>query len=174
MTQNIENTYPDWLVSIEIAKKLKEIGFDDPCLITNHDYAHDDDTETNLISFNMDSCSNVNVDILECKFERNSDFKDVHKEYPVNITTIPTWEQVFKWFRDKFKLNIIIYSKNERVRNPHSFDPCNEITCKLYYYEILNSNTEKCLAKSVWFDTYEEARYTAVKTISNKHIEENW
>lgn len=66
----MENTYPNWLVPIKIAKRLKEIGFDEPCLITNHNYAYDDDTETNFISFNQDSCSDVNVDILECKFKK--------------------------------------------------------------------------------------------------------
>lgn len=33
------NNYPSWLVSVEIAKKLREIGFDLPCafVLTNND-----------------------------------------------------------------------------------------------------------------------------------------
>lgn len=29
------NNYPNWLVSLEIAKELKEIGFNEPCLVEN-------------------------------------------------------------------------------------------------------------------------------------------
>ena len=171
MTQNIENTYPNWLVPIEIAKKLKEIGFDEPCLITNHSY---DDVEKQFITFNEDSCSNISVDISECVFKRNSDFDDAHNPCNVEIISVPTWEQVFQWFRYKFNLNVIIYTKDECVHRPNSFKQYDEIVRTFYYYEIHSISTEKCLAKSIYFYSYEEARYTAVKTISNKHIEENW
>ena len=40
--------YPIWLVSLEIAKELKEIGFDEPCLVENVE-THSEDY--NLIGF---------------------------------------------------------------------------------------------------------------------------
>lgn len=173
---DMENTCPNWLVSIEIAKNLKDIGFDEPCLITNYNY--DTDIETNFISFNYNSCSDINVDILECKFGKNSDFKDVHKEYPVNITTIPTWEQIFQWFREKFKLNVIISPINKYVDNPQLFGRPIKILHTFYYFEIFDENVGeylkigKYLPKSVSFDTYEKARYTAIKTVIDEHIKE--
>ena len=30
-----KSEYPDWLVPLELAKRLKEIGFDEECVFTN-------------------------------------------------------------------------------------------------------------------------------------------
>lgn len=169
--------YLSFLVPENLSLKLKEVGFDEPCLITN--YNCDDDIETNFISFNYESCSDVNVDILECKFGKNSDFKDVHKEYPINITAIPTWEQVFQWFREKFKLNVIISPINKYIDNPQLFGRPIRILHTFYYFEIFDANVGeylkigKYLSKSAGFYTYEGARYIAVKTVIDEYIKEN-
>ena len=79
--------YPSWLVPLEIAKSLKEIGFTKPTQNT------------------------TSSDILESKRykEENKIYSQNYilkgSSYNANNTkggiSIPTWEQVFEWFREK-------------------------------------------------------------------------
>jgi hypothetical protein len=79
--------YPSWLVPLEIAKSLKEIGFNKPTQNT------------------------TSSDILESKRykEENKIYSQNYilkgSSYNANNTkggiSIPTWEQVFEWFREK-------------------------------------------------------------------------
>ena len=73
--------YPNWLVSLEIAKKLKEIGFKEKCLCYWHEYFH------------RIECSTDDKDRL-CPeyYDYNTD---------ESTTSLPTHEQVFEWFREK-------------------------------------------------------------------------
>lgn len=79
--------YPSWLVPLEIAKSLKEIGFNKPTQNT------------------------TSSDILESKRykEENKIYSQNYilkgSSYNANNTkggiSISTWEQVFEWFREK-------------------------------------------------------------------------
>nr|DAQ17115.1 MAG TPA: hypothetical protein [Caudoviricetes sp.] len=75
------NKYPNWLVSFEIAKQLKEIGFKEKCLCYWHEHFH------------RIECSTDDEDRL-CPeyYDYNTD---------ESTTSLPTWEQVFEWFREK-------------------------------------------------------------------------
>ena len=73
------NNYPNWLVSLEIAQELKAIGFVVPC------------------SFYYDE------KLLKISPWHDEEFvvtnwNDKLFRYCVSI---PTWEQVFEWFREK-------------------------------------------------------------------------
>lgn len=73
------NNYPSWLVPLEIAKELKEIGFDTPC------------------SFYYDE------KLLKISPWHDEEFvvtnwNDKLFRYCVSL---PTHEQVFEWFREK-------------------------------------------------------------------------
>lgn len=80
------NNYPNWLVPLEIAKELKDIGFDEPC---NH-YVRisNDDIKLKI------NHSSIGLVILK----RNSEYLN---DDIASFVTIPTWEQVFEWFREK-------------------------------------------------------------------------
>lgn len=82
---NKEN-YPTWLVSPDIAKELKEIGFDEPC---NH-YVRisNDDIKLKI------NHSSIGWVILK----RNSEYLN---DDIASFVTIPTWEQALAWFRAK-------------------------------------------------------------------------
>ena len=73
--------YPTWLVPIDIAKKLKEIGFNEPC------------------PFSMDNYWSF----VDCSKDGNGFFDLEGKNYNIykDVYSIPTWEQALAWFRAK-------------------------------------------------------------------------
>lgn len=134
------NDYPNWLVSIEIAKKLKEIGFDEP------------------------TQNNTSFDILESKRykEENKIYSQNHVlkgySYDANCTkegiSIPTWEQVIEWFIEKNLIGKIEYGKfNEK--DPY-YAYC--ITNKMA--KVIDYSTDRTSYKS-----YREAREALVNKI---------
>lgn len=117
------NNYPNWLVPLEIAKELKEIGFDMVC---------------------------QNWQAYESFVSVNFTYLDRYRKNNYDVTTIPTWEQVFKWFRDrKYYGTLNTYSANTD-KDGFSF-----------YCEI-NYNNQYI---KVYSKTYEEAREELVKTL---------
>lgn len=78
-----ENNYPSWLVPVEIAKKLREIGFDKECIFVL--------TKSNKIGFTTKEDNQYHL------FEE----VNLNSNLENSLVCIPTWEQVFEWFRDK-------------------------------------------------------------------------
>jgi len=102
------NNYPNWLVPLEIAKELKEIGFDEPC------------------TFFWDSSEDSNK--LRCYLDENPEEEDVYLPASFNYnapntsgyyvyTSIPTWEQAFEWFREKGLFHNISMGRNSIEKN---------------------------------------------------------
>jgi hypothetical protein len=73
----------DQFVTFEIAKELKELGFDEPC----------------LARFNK---SKFQMNRLRDWYKHNSG--EIDKIY----LSAPLWQQVINWFREKYKLIIVI------------------------------------------------------------------
>ena len=119
------NDYLSWLVSLEIAQQLKEIGFKEKCLCYWHEYFH------------RIECSTDDEDRL-CPeyYDYNTD---------ESTTSLPTWEQVFEWFRDRK-----YYGTLNTYKDGFSF-----------YCEI-NYNNQYI---KVYSKTYEEAREELVKAL---------
>ena len=71
--------YPTWLVPLDIAKELKEIGFNEPC------------------PFSMDNYWSF----VDCSKDGNVFFHLEGKNYNIykDVYSIPTWEQALAWFR---------------------------------------------------------------------------
>lgn len=117
--------YPNWLVPLEIAKKLKEIGFKDKCLCYWHEYFHR----------------------IECSTDDEERLCPEYYDYNTDesTTSLPTWEQVFEWFRDRK-----YYGTLNTYKDGFSF-----------YCEI-NYNNQYI---KVYSKTYEEAREELVKTL---------
>ena len=128
------NNYPDWLVPLELAKELKEIGFDEPC---NH-YVRisNDDIKLKI------NHSSIGLVILK----RNSEYLN---DDIASFVTIPTWEQVFEWFREKgFRITLINYEDVSK-------------------FSFFNMKIKGGVYYAGAFYTYEEAR----KELVNKLIE---
>ncbi len=128
-----KENYPSWLVPTEIAKSLKEIGFNKPTQNT------------------------TSSDILESKrykeenkiYSQNYILKE--SSYDANNTkrgiSIPTWEQVFEWFREKgFRITL----ENHKDSTKFIF----------YNMKIKEGKHFKGV-----FSTYEEAREALVKEL---------
>ncbi|RKW08401.1 MAG: hypothetical protein D8H93_24520 [Capnocytophaga sp.] len=75
------NDYTSWLVSLEIAQQLKEIGFKEKCLCYWHEYFHR----------------------IECSTDDEERLCPEYYDYNTDesTTSLPTHEQVFEWFREK-------------------------------------------------------------------------
>ena len=131
-----KSEYPDWLVPLELAKRLKEIGFDEECVFTNF-YL------TGNISFE-----------IECNDDYYLSFSDLtlQKNMKDGLVTIPTWEQAFSWFRKKGYIANIDYV----------FHP--DLNCLIgYLYEIIyDFNWEKY---SSYYISYEIAREECLKDL---------
>lgn len=127
------NEHPTWLVPIDIAKELKEIGFDEPC---NH-YVRisNDDIKLKI------NHSSIGLVILK----RNSEYLN---DDIASFVTIPTWTDVFAWFRARGLHHIIRYL----------------LAHKLYFYAINETYYLKNKGSGI-YDTYEEAQKECVKAL---------
>ena len=144
------NNYLNWLVSLEIAKELKEIGFNEPCLVENVE-THSEDYS--FINFEEEMCSDVSVMLEDVVFVKNQFLEDelgIYKHFVLK-TAIPTWEQVFEWFRSK-GYHGVIAARGEDGENEYSY-------C-IDYLNELSSDFEQDSHL-----TYEEAREELVKAL---------
>ena len=127
--------HPNWLVPLEIAKELKEIWFDEPC---NH-YVRisNDDIKLKI------NHSSIGLVILK----RNSEYLN---DDIASFVTIPTWEQVFEWFREKgFECFIEIDYQS-------TFEEC------CYYCYVITNQRGRTIDCKSYFDDYNEAREALV------------
>lgn len=149
------NNYPNWLVPTYIAKKLKKIGFNEPCLVENVE-THSEDY--NFINFEEEMCSEVSVQLEDVVFIKNEYLEDnlgLYKDLILK-TAIPTWEQVFEWFREK-GFDSYIGLENLPYPNEGIY----------YYFEISKPNLYR-INQLDWqgeFDDYNEAREALVKVL---------
>lgn len=127
-------------VPYEIATQLKEIGFDEPCMC----YYNIDELLILEIPQPSDLHLNLNTDIV--LFDYNSVFNELedHQEEIETYHSAPTWEQVFKWFREKG----IICSINPRLY------------ADLFFYEIFLKTDEENKRSYIGNEnmSYEECR----------------
>ena len=129
------NNYPNWLVSLEIAQQLKEIGFNEPCIFSYSE----------------------GIGITAC-LRYGSGEEPYISDFIVGGNTpnspyidLPTYEQVFEWFREKgmFHSICIVDDLLEGV--------------KYFEAEIRDNNGDIiCILSRA---TYEEAREALVKAL---------
>ncbi len=138
------NEYPTWLVPLEIAKELKAIGFNEPCLVT---YKEVFDEEMIFISFEGDDYCYYYAELSECSQRTNSEMgKDILKtgKHYSYACSIPTWTDVLAWFRKKNLVGLVSYRYRDKNNKGFSF-------------EILDEDTDVFL-----YNTYEQAQEALV------------
>ena len=141
------NNYPTWLVPLDIAIKLKEIGFDEPALFHYYENDFDVTIETNSYYDEGEAQGYLHFYI--------SAFKEENFNRDKKCISLPTWEQVFEWFREKgmFHSIFIVSDLLEDV--------------KYFEAEIRDNNGDIiCILSRV---TYEEAREALVKALIQTH-----
>ena len=139
------NNYPTWLVPIEIAKELKEIGFNKKTMF----YFFSGDT-TFKCSISEDIPLDYILPIEDIELD-NYNRKGFY-------ASIPVWEQVFEWFRGKGYHGVIA------VRDE---DGDNEYSYCIDYLNELSSDFEQDSHL-----TYEEAREALVKALIQTYKQE--
>ncbi|GIZ15524.1 hypothetical protein [Capnocytophaga catalasegens] len=121
------NTLKDIFVSYEIAEKLKEIGFDQECLFY---YSYPE--KIHCLTHNKTEQTSV-LDIEEIWAHNTNE-----SEEP--FCSAPTYEQVFKWFREKRLFSIVYMTENKNG----------------YEIEIEYENKHICI--NLFNETYKQAR----------------
>lgn len=120
----------DIFVSKEIAQKLKKIGFEELCIAYYQDYEGFD----NLYVSNIETDESIST-LTDALFVCNHNFGD-------DEISAPTWEQVFKWFRNKgFSISITEFL--------YTFS---------YKIGTLNFSKQVSRVETESFPTYEECR----------------
>ena len=137
------NNYPSWLVPIEIAKELKEIGFDEPCHFYFLYYHGWEMLKKRGDEYGFITSNNCRAYVVE-------------NHNGIGKLSVPTWEQVFEWFREK---GFDSYIELESLPYPDEG--------VYYYFEISKPtlygiNQLYCQGD---FDDYNEARESLVKTL---------
>ena len=126
--------YPTWLVPLDIAKKLKEIGFKEKCLCYWHEHFHR----------------------IECSTDDEERLCPEYYDYNTDesTTSLPTWEQVFEWFRSK-GYHSTLHTYSVMLDNVEEFR---------FYYEI-NSEFDYIADTEEYYKTYEEAQKECLKAL---------
>ena len=128
--------YEEFLVPVSIAKKLKEIGFNEPCLFVLNPH--------NTLILSSEVHDKGIIDIRKIKPRSNGKLGE-------DFCSVPTYEQVFAWFRKKGLFHSIILTK-DFIENDIFF------SC-----EIRNANTD--IVKMFSSNTYEEAKIELLKRL---------
>lgn len=132
------NNYPNWLVPLEISIELKEIGFNKKTMF----YFFSADT-----TFKFSISEEIPLDYILPIEDVELDNYNRKGFY----ASIPTWEQVFEWFREKglFHSICIVEDLIEEVKE--------------FETEIRDNNAD--IICIIHRDTYEEAREALVKAL---------
>jgi hypothetical protein len=138
----------------EIAKQLRELGFDEPCLA----YYDKDGDLLGDIGINED------IDNLY----RNSYFV-IYKDFSESEYTAPLYQQVFRWFREKYNISYSIdwMSRSSEFYNGYyvHFRGINDNKINQENFIVLNDELPSKGYKV--YKTYEEAELACL----NKLIE---
>lgn len=136
------NNYPTWLVPIEIAKELKEIGFEEECHFFWNFYE-----DVNKMCCYADISEEDDDFLLPNTYNYNNKNSTGYYVY----LSLPTWEQVFEWFRENglFHSICIVEDLIEEVKE--------------FETEIRDNNGD--IICIIHRDTYEEAREALVKAL---------
>jgi hypothetical protein len=93
---NTQN-YPNWLVPLEIAQELKAIGFDEPCHFQFLYYHGWEMLKKRGDEYGFITSNSCRAYVVE-------------NHNGIGKLSVPTWEQVFEWFREKgFRITLINY-----------------------------------------------------------------
>ena len=144
------------LVTVDIALELKKIGFDEPCLfIYRNGGIFLEGTAS--VGFSIDSNEADFVATIEQLWE-------VSNQEGADWVTVPTYEQVFAWFREK-GFECVIESYYDIFLSKRSG--------YLYYIEVIENDMrvftyddDNC------FDTYEETRLDALTKLIKLYEED--
>jgi hypothetical protein len=136
-------------VPYEQALALKQLGFDEPCFA--YFYHHQ---EYKILFDNPNQARDYNSIKIDVGSIFDHDEERVKKgleslgDSVSRMTSIPLYQQVFRWFREKYNINTVVECWNSEWK----------FTIQLINH-CSNGNTEDC------FLTYEEAELECLKKL---------
>lgn len=133
------NDYPSWLVPLDIAQQLKKIGFNEPCHFLFLYYHGWEMLKKRGDEYGFITSNNCRAYMVE-------------NHNGIGKLSIPTWEQVFQWFRSKGYHGIIAVGDESGEVNEYSY-------CINYLNEVSSDFEQDSHL------TYEEAREALVKAL---------
>lgn len=136
--------YEEFLVPVEIAKELKEIGFNEPCLFVLNPH--------NTLILSSEVHDKGIIDIRKIKPRSNGKLGE-------DFCSVPTYEQVFAWFRKKGLFHSITIEEDYIESN--IFFSCENRNKNAYTISIFSK------------ETYEEARERLLKRLIEIYRNEN-
>ncbi len=131
----------DIFVTYEIAMGLNELKFDDDCLAI---YYKDDDAKKLVFSVSEEFSSNPEV----AKHQSRNTIRQINfdKNWAIRV---PTYEQAFNFFREKYNLFGNIFGKNSNG------------LLEGFYYSIEEDgfiNFYESIEDKKWYDSYKKAQ----------------
>jgi hypothetical protein len=145
----IDYDYPNCLVSIEQAKKLRELGFEEKCHFFWNFYE----------DVNKMCCyADINEEDEDFLFPNEYNYNNKNSSGYHVYLSIPTFEQALKWFREKGFVGVVEYE-----------DFYSDESTYYYAYRITKTSGEIVFYSPNYrsYETYEEAR----EALINKLIE---
>lgn len=139
---NTQSLVEKEVVNFQIAKRLKDVGFDALC------FAYYNISRR----FSIDNTSPAKT--TTPRFIVTKDFN----QFP-NKTSAPTWRNVLEWFRGKGLIGIVGYGINPDDKDSLSYTFTIGDLRKKKYDDFMNDN----------FSTYEEAQEALIKELIKKY-----
>ena len=140
------NNYPTWLVPIEIAKELKEIGFEEECHFFWNFYE-----DVNKMCCYADISEEDDDFLLPNTYNYNNKNSTGYYVY----LSLPTREQVLEWFINKGFIGTIVCFRDASLNKP------------IYIFEIKDEKGYLISSSKNITEKYEKAR----EELINKLIE---
>ena len=139
-----KSKYPSWLVSIEQAKKLRELGFEEKCHFFWNFYEH----------VNRMCCyADINEEDEDFLFPNEYNYNNKNSSgYDVYLS-IPTFEQVLEWFISKGFIGTIVCFRDASLNKP------------IYIFEIKDEKGYLISSSRNITEKYEEAREVLVNDL---------
>lgn len=126
------NKYPSWLVTKDIAKKLKEIGYNEEC----------------YFELNEENKVVIEIDIME-----DSSIIDVTDLIPYKndyycTPSVPTWTEVLEWFRKRNLVGLVTHRYRSKNDNGFSFEIL-DIETEIFVYKTYEEAREALIEKLI-------------------------
>lgn len=131
--------YPSWLVTKDIAKKLKEIGYNEEC----------------YFELNEENKVVIEIDIME-----DSSIIDVTDLIPYKndyycTPSVPTWTEVLEWFRKRNLVGLVTHCYRSKNDNGFSFEIL-DIETEIFVYKTYEEAREALIEKLIEIYTNEK------------------
>ena len=126
------NKNPNWLITKDIAKKLKEIGYNEECYFELN--------EENKVVIEIDIMVDSSIiDITDLIVYKN--------EY-WNNASVPTWTEVLEWFRKRNLVGLVTHRYRSKNDNGFSFEIL-DVETEIVLYETYEEAQEALIEKLI-------------------------